>query len=109
MTHSFQHHINRREALERVAWILGGVISAELSAGLSGQILNVGQRVRVTPENAALLAEIADVIVPTTDTPGAKAAGAHQFVIRVMRDCYGYVEQEEFYRELGKLEEETQK
>ena len=109
MTHSIQHHVNRREALERIAWILGGVVSAELSAGLSGQVLNVGQRVRVTPENAALLAEIADVIVPTTDTPGAKAAGADQFVIRVMRDCYGYVEQEEFYRELGKLEEETQK
>ena len=109
MTHSIQHHVNRREALERIAWILGGVVSAELSAGLSGQGLNIGQRVRVTPENAALLAEIADVIVPTTDTPGAKAAGADQFVIRVMRDCYGYVEQEEFYRELGKLEEETQK
>lgn len=109
MTHSIQHHVNRRAALERVAWILGGVMSAELSAGLLGQVLNVGQRVGVTPENAALLAEIADVIVPTTDTPGAKAAGADQFVIRVMRDCYGYVEQEEFYRELGKLQEETQK
>ena len=103
------HQINRREALERVALILGGVLSAELTAGLMGEVLNVGQRVNVTAETTELLAEIADVIIPTTDTPGAKAAGAEQFVVRVMRDCYGYVEQEEFYRELQKLREETQK
>lgn len=109
MTLSIQHHVNRREALERVAWILGGVMSTELTAGVLGQVLNVGQRVNVTPETVALLAEIADVIIPDTDTPGAKAANAHQFVVRVMRDCYGYVEQEEFYREVGKFQEDTQK
>ena len=109
MSRMLDHQINRREALERVAWILGGVLSAELSAGLMGEVLNIGQRVNVTAETTELLAEIADVIIPTTDTPGAKAAGAEQFVVRVMRDCYGYVEQEEFYRELQKLQEETQK
>lgn len=109
MSRMLAEQINRREALERVAWVMGGVLSAELTAGLMGEVLNVGQRVSVNAETTELLAEIADVIIPVTDTPGAKAAGAEQFVVRVMRDCYGYVEQEEFYRELGKLREETQK
>lgn len=109
MTNTAAPRLDRRESIQRIAWILGGVLSAELSAGLLGQVLHVGERVKVSPETAQLLAEIADVIIPTTDTPGAKAAGAEQFVIRVMRDCYGYVEQEEFYRELAKLQDETQK
>ncbi len=109
MSRMFDEQINRREALERVAWVMGGVLSAQLTAGLMGEVLHVGQRVSVDAETTELLAEIADVIIPATDTPGAKAAGAEQFVVRVMRDCYGYVEQEEFYRELGKLREETQK
>ena len=109
MNRMLSDQISRREALERVAWAMGGVLSAELTAGLMGEVLNVGQRVNVNAETSALLAEIADVMIPDTDTPGAKAAGAEQFIVRVMRDCYGYVEQEEFYRQLSELREEVQK
>jgi hypothetical protein len=104
-----QHQIDRRDALQRVAWILGGALSAELTAGLMGQILNVGQRVPIQSENTALLAEIADVIIPPTQTPGAKAAKAEEFVVRVLHDCHPYAEQEEFYRDLEKLKAECQK
>ena len=104
-----QNEINRRDALQRVAWILGSALSIELTAGVNGQILNVGSRVSVTSEQVELIAEIADVIIPTTDTPGAKAAGVEQFIVRVMRDCYGYTEQGEFYRSLEKFRAESQK
>lgn len=104
-----QNEINRRDALQRVAWILGGALSIELTAGVMGQILNVGSRVSVTAEQVALIAEIADVIIPSTDTPGAKAAGVEQFIVRVVRDCYAYNEQQEFYRSLEKLRAEVQK
>ena len=101
--------IPRREALQRVAWILGAAFTAEISAGLLGEILHIGQRVAVTPETKALLAEIAEVIIPTTLTPGAKAAKAEEFVVRVIRDCHPYHEQAEFYRELDQLKAECQK
>ena len=89
----FDEQINRREALERVAWVMGGVLSAQLTAGLMGEVLHVGQRVSVDAETTELLAEIADVIIPATDTPGAKAAGAEQFVVRVMTTA-GYFSSE---------------
>ncbi len=96
--------MNRREALQRVTLILGGVLSAQLSSGLMGQVINNGKSVTVDDTLQALLAEVAEVIIPTTDTPGAKAAGADKFVMRVMQDCYLWDEQEQFYAVIKKLD-----
>lgn len=86
---------------------MGGILSTQLTAGLMGQVLNAGASVPVDAEQQKLLAELADVIIPTTDTPGAKAAGVEQFIIRVMRDCYQREEQEKFYAGLAKLDADS--
>jgi hypothetical protein len=99
--------MNRREAVQRITLILGGILSAQLSAGLMGQVINTGASVSVGAEQQILLAEVADVIIPTTDTPGAKAAGVEQFIVRVMRDCYPREEQEKFYAGLARLDADS--
>ena len=96
--------MNRREAIQRITAILGGALSAQLTAGLLGQVINAGASVTVSAAQQALLAEVADTIIPTTDTPGAKAAGAEQFIVRVMRDCYPMEEQVQFYAGLDRLD-----
>lgn len=97
--------MNRREAVERVTLLLGGgALSAQLTAGLMGQVINKGASVTVDTAQQALLAEVADIIIPTTDTPGAKAAGVEQFIVRLMRDCYVMEEQESFFAGLSKLD-----
>src|SRR6187431_2051080 len=96
--------IPRREALQRLSLLLGGVLSTQLTAGLLGQVLNTGATLEVTPDQVKLLAEAADTIIPDTDTPGAKAVGAEQFIVRVLRDCYVREEQAQFYEGLAKLE-----
>lgn len=83
---------------------MGGALSAQLTAGLMGQVLNTGASVPVTAEQTKLLAEVADAIIPTTDTPGAKAAGVEQFIVRVIRDCHAREVQEKFYAGLAKLD-----
>ncbi|MCX6856319.1 MAG: gluconate 2-dehydrogenase subunit 3 family protein [Verrucomicrobia bacterium] len=100
--------MNRREALQRVSLILGGMLSAQLSAGLMGQVLNPGSSVTVDAAMQGLLAQVADVIIPTTDTPGAAAVGAEIFVMRVMQDCYLYGEQVQFYAALSKINADAQ-
>lgn len=100
--------MNRREAIQRATLLLGGVLSAPLMAGAMGQILNTGESVAVTADQAALLAEVADIIIPTTGTPGAKAAGVEKFIVRVMRDCYEKADQEKFYAGLAKLDADSQ-
>jgi len=100
--------MNRREAVQRVALMMGGVLAAPLMAGVMGQVTNSGTSVTVTAEQQAFLAEVADVIIPTTDTPGAKAAGVEKFIVRVMRDCYKKEDQEKFYAGLAKLDADSQ-
>ncbi len=99
--------IPRRDALQRLTLLLGGVLSTQLTAGLLGQVINLGPSVAVSAEQQKLLAEVADTIIPTTDTPGAKAAGAEQFIVRVLRDCYVREDQEQFYAGLAKLEDDS--
>ena len=99
--------MNRREAVQRITLIMGGVLSAQLTAGLMGQVINTGASVPVSTGQQALLAEVADIIIPTTDTPGAREAGVEQFIVRVMRDCYQMEEQEAFYAGLAKLDADS--
>ena len=97
--------IPRRDAIQRLSLLLGGALSTQLTAGLLGQVLNTGASVEVTPDQVKLLSEAADTIIPDTDTPGAKAAGAEQFIVRVLRDCYVREEQAKFYDGLAKLDD----
>ena len=79
--------MNRRAAVERITLLLGGgALSPQLTAGLMGQVINVGASVTVTPAQEALLAEVADVIIPTTDTPGAQAAGKKAVLEKTVKD-----------------------
>lgn len=100
--------IRRREAVERIALILGGTLSTQLTSGLMGQITNSGPSVPVDDSRKRFLAEVADVIIPDTDTPGARAAGVEEFIVRVMRDCYELKDQEKFYGGLDKLDQASQ-
>ncbi len=100
--------MNRREAVQRISLLMGGALSAPAMAGILGQKTNTGSSLAVSAEQEALLAEVADVIIPTTSTPGAKAAGAEKFIVRVMRDCYPMADQEKFYGSLAKLDKDSQ-
>ena len=100
--------MNRRAAVERISLLLGGgVLSPQLTAGLMGQVINVGASVVVSDAQKNLLAEVANVILPDTDTPGARAAGVHHFIIRLMKDCYVLEEQEKFYAGLAKIDADS--
>ncbi|GAB3040856.1 gluconate 2-dehydrogenase subunit 3 family protein [Spirosoma pulveris] len=99
--------MQRREALQQAALMMGVMLSAPTLAGAMGRVTNAGPSLAVSPDQEALLAEVADVIIPTTSTPGAKAAGAEKFIVRVMRDCYPKADQEKFYAGLAKLDADS--
>ena len=97
-------NMNRRAAVQRISLLMGGIaLSGPVVSGILGEKIHFGDSVNVTPQQEKLLAELADVIIPTTDTPGAKAAGAEQFIIRVMRDCHPMDEQKAFYASLDQF------
>ena len=86
-----QDLITRREAVLRVSAMLGGV------ALIGGSALLTGCRDEAAPPNTdppftrdeiAFLDEVADTILPTTSTPGAKAAKTGAFMALMVRDSY---------------------
>jgi glucoside 3-dehydrogenase (cytochrome c) hitch-hiker subunit len=102
--------IDRREALRRAALMLGGVLSAPLVAGLlagceTRRVPNGVWRPRaLSPEQAELVATIAEHILPETDTPGARAVGAHQFIDAMLADAYPPRERRRFIAGLSDVD-----
>lgn len=98
--------MNRREALERVALIFGGTVIGG-AAFLQGCKTSdkSGFVFSLTPEQIAFLDEVAETIIPTTNTPGAKAAKVGEFMKVMVTDCYEEKDQQIFSEGLSKIEE----
>jgi hypothetical protein len=96
--------VDRREALKRVAILLGGALSAPTIAGaLSGEMeawaaIPDAQWVpkTMTRSQAEVFATMAEHIIPTTDTPGARTAGVHRYVDALLTQHYPDAEKARF-------------
>ncbi len=110
--------LNRREAIQRVSALLGGVALAG-GSGLLAAIDRAATAVESTSGHAvpgdftaaqiALLDEIAETILPATKTPGAKAANTGAFMALMVTDSYGPDEQKIFREGMGKVEQAMQR
>jgi hypothetical protein len=101
--------MNRREAIERVALLMGGtVIGADFF--LSGCKPSAKQTEDLfDAEHVAYMNEIGETILPQTSTPGAKAANVGQFMAVMVRDCYAPADQKVFNEGLSKLNDASKK
>ena len=62
-----------------------------------------------TADELALMDEIGETIIPTTDTPGAKAMGIGALMAALVRDCYDEPTQAIFRRGLVLVDEASRK
>lgn len=98
--------ITRREAVLRVTALLGGVALIGGSALITGCRTEHAPPFRpFTPDEVAYLDEIADTILPTTSTPGAKAAKTGAFMALMVTDSYSPEDQSIFQEGLRKLDD----
>ena len=98
--------MNRREALERVALIFGGTVIGGAAFLQGCKTSDKGAYVfSLTPEQIAFLDEVAETIIPTTNTPGAKAAKVGEFMQVMVTDCYEEKDQKVFSEGMAKVED----
>ena len=101
--------ITRREAIRRVSALLGGVALVGGSALLTGcrddRAAGSADGEPFTTDEIAFLDEIADTILPTTSTPGAKAAKTGAFMALMVTDSYDESEQKIFREGMRTLDE----
>ena len=105
--------ITRREALKRAAWILGGTVSAPtilgVLAGCQGERKTSWTPRTLSADQRETVEAIADIIIPETDTPGARAAGVDQFVDAMLTDYYPAKERDRFLGGLARLDARAQR
>jgi hypothetical protein len=100
--------MERREALKRVAFLMGGAISATTMGVLfqSFTVLEKSKLGNFSVSDEAMLAEFAEIIIPTTSAcAGAKAAGLGTFIPMMIQDCYPANLQEMFTAGLKSMDE----
>ena len=101
--------MNRREAVQYISLIVGGTVIGS-SAFLAGCTSNPsGTSMTFSDGDVALLDEVSDTILPSTKTPGAKAAKVGQFMTVMVNDCYETPDQKIFHEGLGKLNDQSNK
>ncbi|NIM35611.1 MAG: gluconate 2-dehydrogenase subunit 3 family protein [Hydrotalea flava] len=96
--------MDRRELLKMVALATGGVmIGGEFL--LSGCKNEKSGAVAFKPDDIAFLDEVGETIIPTTSSPGAKAAGIGNFMKVMVTDCYTEPDQKVFMEGISQLNE----
>jgi hypothetical protein len=107
--------ISRRRALQQVALLLGGAISAPTVAGVFSTATRRAWAASPawTPRTLSaaqleLVATLAEHIIPQTETPGARAAGVHRFVDTLLTDHYPAAERDRFLTGLAGVDTRAQ-
>ncbi|MEO6681281.1 MAG: gluconate 2-dehydrogenase subunit 3 family protein [Ginsengibacter sp.] len=100
--------MDRREAVKYISLLLGGTIVGG-SAILSGCKSKTGVTLDFTSDQIAWLNEVADTILPPTDSPGAKAAKVGEFMKVMVNDSYEAKDQKIFIEGFQKLEDFSDK
>ena len=100
--------MNRREAVQNISLLLGGTLVG-MNAFLTGCKTKTGGKETFSQSDIAYLDEIADTILPTTSTPGAKAAKVGQFMTVMVNDCYEAKDQKAFRDGMDKINELSEK
>jgi gluconate 2-dehydrogenase gamma chain len=100
--------MNRREALQRTALVLGYAISGPALMGIMNGC-KAAPELTYTPsfftkEQAETVSELAQLIIPKTDTPGAKEAGVPGFIDQILQECFTTEDQQRFITGLTEFE-----
>ncbi len=106
--------MNRRDAMQRVAFLMGGALSAPTMIAMlegckSSPASEAASSFSFSADYKTLVAEIAEIIIPKTATPGAKDAGVGPFIEMMLKDCYTATQQNHFAKGLDALEEASKK
>jgi hypothetical protein len=110
--------LKRREAILKVSLLMGGTLSTPALTGIlngcttkkaeqsaAAAVADAG--FKLTAEQNKMVAELSEIIIPTTNTPGAKAAKVNEFIEMMLTDCYEEKDQKSFIKGLDRLEVTT--
>lgn len=100
--------MDRREAIKRTALTLGFAVSAPAIVGVLNGCKPTPELTYspqfFTEDQARLISELSEIILPRTSTPGAKDAGVPGFIDGLLKAVYPKDEQDKFIKGLGEFD-----
>jgi len=111
--------MNRREALIRVAGLMGGTLSASALLALD-KVYAAGEAHAATPKatlpssgsgpsilsasQSAIVSAVADIMIPRTETPGALDVGVPAFIEVMLKEVYPQADRDRYLAGLTELD-----
>lgn len=100
--------MKRRTAIRNLGLTVGGLVAFPAWAS-AWTPESLGVQTIGSVDDDALLAEIVETFIPETATPGAKSLKVHQFVARMINDCYNEEAKNTFKQGLLKTDDLAKK
>jgi hypothetical protein len=97
--------MERRIAIQQLIMIAGGAMLIPSCVRDKKVLIADLQNLEISESQVSLLAEVAETIIPKTDTPGAKDLDLHQFVLNMVDDCFDAGQQKKFMEGLAQIDE----
>jgi hypothetical protein len=88
--------MQRRTVVKGFLYIGGAAFLLPACMQQDSKPLAAFKKLAITGSEEDLMAELCETIIPATDTPGAKAVGAHLFTLLMVNDCYEKEDQKKF-------------
>ncbi|OKS85565.1 gluconate 2-dehydrogenase subunit 3 family protein [Mucilaginibacter polytrichastri] len=101
--------MNRRTVIKNLALIIGGATLLPSCFQEHGKASMAFKKINVSADQERFVADVAETIIPKTDTPGAKDLSLHLFVLKMVDDCFSKKDQDAFMAGLDKLSKEAEK
>jgi gluconate 2-dehydrogenase gamma chain len=105
--------MDRREALKRTAWMMGGILSAPAIAGVlkgcTAKPTIDWKPAFLKEDQAVLVTQVAEIIIPKTDSPGAKDVGVPGFIDSMLKDVYSEEDQKRYLDGLDAFNKDAEK
>ena len=99
--------MNRRDAVRSIGLLLGAAVTPSVARAVGGgytaPALGAPLRAFTTSQNE-LVATLTELIIPATNTPGARAARVDAFIDGLMADIFRKSEQERFLAGLADVD-----
>ena len=104
--------VNRREALKRIASLMGGTVSASvilaIEKGYSATTSAASKPAILRPPQVAIVSAVAEIMIPRTDTPGAIDVGVPGFIDLMLKDVYTQKDRERYLTGVAELDAAAQ-
>ncbi|MEA3181950.1 MAG: gluconate 2-dehydrogenase gamma chain [Gammaproteobacteria bacterium] len=104
--------LTRRETLKRIAWLMGGTVSASailaIQKGYSATTPAGRKRSILTSSQISIVSVLADIMIPRTDTPGAIDVGVPGFIDLMLAEVYAQTDREHYLAGLADFDTAAQ-